>query len=124
MTTQLNSTSLGCIFCLSEIPRTPLNKKRTFKCVELKGKFSENDIQQYYNTTTKYISKYNALIYSSICFFFKSYVYTTSLLFCCTLLYVLYEVIFGSKITPYYKNPEKRVLLYVLYYIQQCFLKI
>lgn len=71
------------------IPRTPWNKKKSKRERVLKRKYFKSSVQQSNSPTRKNISKRNSLLYSSIYFLFKSYIYTTEVLFCWTVLDML-----------------------------------
>lgn len=71
------------------IPRTPWNKKKSKRERVLKGKCFKRGIQLSNSPTRENISKRNSLLYSSIYFLFKSYIYTTEVLFCWMLLDML-----------------------------------
>lgn len=71
------------------IPRTPWNKKKSKRERVLKRKYFKSSVQQSNSPTRKNISKRNSLLYSSIYFLFKSYIYTTEVLYCWTVLDML-----------------------------------
>lgn len=68
------------------------------------------------------ILKCNYLLYSSIYFLFKSYIYTTMALFCWMLLDVLDCRFSTIQLAPSNKNGKKCGLLDVLDVLQQYFL--
>ena len=71
------------------IPRAPWNKKISNIEGVLKRKYFKRGVQQSNSPTRERILKCNSLLYSSIYFLFKSYIYTTEVLFCWTVLDML-----------------------------------
>lgn len=76
------------LFPIIQSPVPPGIKRKAKERV-LKRKYFKSSVQQSNSPTRKNISKRNSLLYSSIYFLFKSYIYTTEVLFCWTVLDML-----------------------------------